>query len=88
MRQIVTGVVLGVEFAKHDNVLPNDVAVGVLIVSPAPACQPAWRRLWNARWLGAFRHGMLAPALQSVCAMSSRRPALPCCAGHLRLRGW
>lgn len=30
--QIVTGVVLGVEFAKHDNVLPNNVAVGVLIV--------------------------------------------------------
>ncbi|KAI7844484.1 hypothetical protein COHA_001943 [Chlorella ohadii] len=30
--QIVTGVVLGVEFSKHDNTLPNNVAVGVLIV--------------------------------------------------------
>ncbi|PRW33672.1 H(+) hexose cotransporter 2 [Chlorella sorokiniana] len=30
--QIVTGVVLGVEFGKHNNTLPNNVAVGVLIV--------------------------------------------------------
>ena len=29
--QIVTGVVLGVEFAKHDNTLPNNVAIGVLV---------------------------------------------------------
>ena len=29
--QIVTGVVLGVEFSKHDNKLPNNVAVGVLV---------------------------------------------------------
>ena len=27
----MTGVVLGVEFAKHDNTLPNNVAIGVLV---------------------------------------------------------
>jgi hypothetical protein len=30
--QIVTGVVLGVEFSKYNNTLPNGVAIGVLIV--------------------------------------------------------
>lgn len=29
--QVVTGVVLGVEFSKHDNTLPNNVAIGVLV---------------------------------------------------------
>lgn len=37
--QIVTGVVLGVEFSKHDNTLPNNVAVGVL-VSPVNLPRP------------------------------------------------
>lgn len=44
----MTGVVLGVEFSKHDNKLPNNVAVGVLVSSRAvqmihESCGEAWR---------------------------------------------
>ena len=71
--QIITGVVLGTEFGKYGNVLPNDVAIGVLVVICVFVAGFAWS--WGEC---ASRHGPIcaswcraAEAFAVYCAVAA-----------------
>jgi hypothetical protein len=76
--QIVTGVVLAVEFPKYNNVLPNNVAIGVLVVICVFVAGFAWS--WGPL-------GWLVRAAAACRLAHAHVPAMGCaCTGVCALR--
>jgi hypothetical protein len=75
--QIITGVVLAVEFPKYNNVLPSNVAIGVLIVICVFVAGFAWS--WGPLgWLvSAVRCCFLVPTACIVAAAQFNRSQPP-----------